>query len=112
MSNGKFRKFIIPKILITLWFLVVTVLMFVAAIDSIQQATAGDGWAGLGYAIVIIYGGFALAFSLVLSLIFFIVAKVKKNKGLTNSGTVLYFLLLTVLPIVVYGIILSLSLLI
>ena len=103
MSNDKFKKFIIPKVITTLIFLVVSVLMVVTLIDAIQQINAGNNWAGLGFAIIIIYGGFALAFCLFISLICLIVAISKKKKGLASSGTVTYFILLTILPIVLYG---------
>ena len=109
MSNGKFKRFIIPKVLLTLSLLAITALMVVMLVDVIQQVNSGNGWAGLGYAILIVYGGIALAVCLLLSLICLIVAKVKKNKGLASGGTVAYFALLTVLPVIIYVVILLLT---
>lgn len=102
MAKGKFSRFIIPKIFIFIAFLVVSVWMFWGAIDSIIQINAGNGWAGIGFALVIAIGAYGLGACILISLICLIIAIVKKNKGLASGGSVAYFALFMVLPVIVF----------
>ncbi len=102
MEENKVKKFIIPKIINIVLLVLVSAWMFWGAIDSINQINSGNGWAGLGYAVVLILGGIGLAVCLLFSIICLAVACVFKAEGRAKANSVVSFVIFAIIPIIVF----------
>lgn len=102
MENGKIYRFIVPKIINVLALLLVGGWMIWGVVDSLNQINAGNGWAGIGYAVVLVIGGIACAACLLFSFICFIIAIVFKNKGKTSAKNIITFVIFSVIPIILF----------
>lgn len=88
---------------------IITAILFIIAtaysvwmLADIVADTKTNGWAGLGIIVWIIYAAIALAVPLVFALIGLISSIIKRSKALCTTGTLIYFIVFTVLPFVSY----------
>ena len=101
-NNPRKRKMLATKIISTLLYLFVTFWVTWAFVECLLTKDE-NGWAVLGYVIVWIYSGIGYAMQLLFSGICLIVSFVIKNDGVSR-GTRIFFIILTALPVVTFGV--------
>ena len=104
-ENKKIYSFKVLKIIAIIAIVLTTLFMTYTDIDIISSALSGnyDGLA-LAYALVVIlFGAFLYAINLIYSLIVLIVSTVYYKKGKCERKTVIFFLIATALPILIYA---------
>lgn len=89
------------KIITAILFIIATAYSSWIMADIITDAQT-NGWAGLGIIAWIAAAGIALAVPLLFSLIGLISSIIKKARALCSTGTLIYFIVFTLLPFVVY----------
>lgn len=100
------KKMLGLKIVTAIIFGLVAIWFAYSMISIAGDLNSAEGWEGLGIAIVLVLvlalGGICLAASLVLSLVGLIISIVRKIKKRVTTGTLIYFIVFTVLPIVIF----------
>ena len=104
-ENKKIYSFKVLKIIAIIAIVLTTLFMTYTDIDIISSALSGnDDGLALAYAIVVIlFGAFLYAINLIYSLIVLIVSTVYYKKGKCERKTVIFFLIATALPILIYA---------
>ena len=93
------KTFRYNKILSALLYGLVVAFILYIFLDAYSSNSA---WAGLGYAIGLIYGGFGLAGSLVPTIIGLVRSIIGVKKGYCEKPTLIYFIIFTALPFITF----------
>ncbi len=96
------KNFRVYKIIVAVIFAIVTILSSIMLVDIISE---GNGLgAAFGFVVWLVLAVIGFGASLLVSLIGTITSAIKKNQGLCDTKTLIYFIVFTVLPIIVFGI--------
>lgn len=96
------KNFKAYKIIVAIIFAIVTVLSSIMLVDIISNGN-GLGTA-VGFIVWLILAIIGFSASLIVSLIGMITSAIKKKQGLSNTKTLVYFIVFTALPIVVFSV--------
>lgn len=96
------KNFKAYKIIVAVVFAIVTILSSIMLVDIISKGN-GLGTA-FGFIVWLILAIIGFGASVVVSLIGTITSAIKKNQGLCDTKTLVYFIVFTALPIVVFGV--------
>ena len=96
------KNFKAYKIIVAIIFAIVTVLSSIMLVDIISKVN-GLGTA-VGFIVWLILAIIGFSTSMVVSLIGTITSAIKKKQGLINTKTLVYFIVFTALPIVVFSV--------
>lgn len=96
------KNFKAYKIIVAIIFAIVTVLSSIMLVDIISKGN-GLGTA-VGFIVWLILAIIGFGASLIVSLIGTITSAIKKKQGLSNTKTLVYFIVFTALPIIVFSV--------
>ncbi len=95
------RNYKTYKIVVTVVFAIVAILSSIFMADILMsEENLGKA---IGFVVWLAIFSPSFAVSMALSLIGVIISAINKSKGLCSSGTLVYFLIFTLLPIVIFG---------
>ena len=95
------QNYKVLKIITAILFIIATAYSVWMLADIIVDSKT-NGWAGLGMIAWIVVAAIALAIPLIVALIGLISSIIKCSKSLCTIGTLVYFIVFTLLPLVVY----------
>ncbi len=96
------KNFKLYKIIVAVVFAIVTILSSIMLVDIISEGT-GLGTA-FGFIVWLILAIIGFSASMIVSLIGTITSAIKRNQGLCDTKTLIYFIVFTALPIIVFSI--------
>jgi len=96
------KNFKAHKIIVTIIFAIVTVLSSIMLVDIISKGN-GLGTA-FGFIVWLILAIIGFSASMIVSLIGTITSAIKRKQGLCDTKTLIYFIVFTALPIMVFSV--------
>ena len=104
----KNKKYTVLKILSAVFYVIVTVFILYCFFDALIESKE-NGFAVLGYVLILVMVGICYLVPLILSTIGLILSAVAKSNGQSSLGTVIYFIIFTALPLVSWFVFLLLT---
>lgn len=102
------KKYTVLKILSAVFYAIVTAFIIYCFFDALVESKE-NGFAVLGYVLILITAGISYLLPLILSVVGLILSAVAKSKGQGTIKTVIYFLIFTALPLISWFVFLLLT---